>query len=75
MDENEKLKFAILEIQHSIIDAIPPEQNVAMRLWLYGVTEQEFSSMKRHLPIPMPTIVKIENYLRDEWKNRDRRSF
>lgn len=69
MNKDDKLKFAILEINNQILNVIPPEQSVAMSLWLRGITEQEFSSMKQHLSIPMPTYVKIENYLRDEWRN------
>lgn len=70
-DAFDKLRFAKLEIKNEIKDAIPPELKVAMRLWLWGVTEQEFNDMKADLDISDPVHIKILNHLRDEWKNRE----
>jgi len=54
-------------IKEKIIDPCPVEQDVAILLFLYGITEDEFSKMKDKLKISNPILLKIQNYLRDEW--------
>lgn len=72
-DFMEKLSFTIREIDNKIKRSIPPEQEVAMRLWLYGITCEEFNKMHEHLNIPDPTRIKILNYLQDEYRHRGKR--
>ena len=66
----QKLEIARTEIKNRIIDPNPPEKEVAISLYLYGITEQEFADMKNQLglALPIPTFVKIQNHLRDEWR-------
>ena len=66
----DKLKFTKLEIIRAIVEAVPPEKTVAKHLFIYGITEQEFSDMRSFLDISHPTHLKIMNYLRDEWRKR-----
>ena len=62
------LKMAQHQIKEKVIDPIPPEKDVAMTLYLYGCTEQEFTEMRDHLNISDPIFVKIQNHLRDRWR-------
>lgn len=62
------LKTAQDQIKEKITDAKPPEQQVAIVLFLYGCTEQAFSNMRKHLAIAEPQYLKILNHLRDEWR-------
>ncbi len=63
-----KLRIAREQIQEKIIDPNPPEKDVAIMLFLYGITEGDFIAMRRELLIDDPTHLKILNYLRDEWR-------
>ena len=55
-------------IINSIMGGIPPEKKCAMALFLHGVTEDAFVAMKDKLTLSNPILLKIQNYLRDEWK-------
>lgn len=69
LDDFDKLDFTIKQIK-KIREAIPPEQEVAMLLYLYKITVEEFINMRRHLNISDPMRTKIINYLSDEWRNQ-----
>lgn len=64
----DKVNFSKMEVENKIKKSIPPEQAVAMRLYLYGVTCEEFNDIKEHLDISDPIRVKILNYLQDEYR-------
>lgn len=64
----EKLQFAEMEVKNKIKNSIPPEQAVAMRLFLYGISVAEFNDIKEQLDISDPIRVKILNYLQDEYR-------
>lgn len=63
----DKLSITKELIQAKIIDALPIEQNIAISLFMYGITENEFGEME--LAISQPIKIKIQNYLRDEWRS------
>jgi hypothetical protein len=69
LDNFDKLDFTIKQIK-KIKKVIPPEQEVAMLLYLYEITVEEFINMRRHLNISDPMYIKITNYLTDEWRNK-----
>lgn len=69
-DFKDKLQFAEMEVENKIKKSIPPEQEVAMRLYAYGITCSEFNDIKEHLDISDPIRCKILNYLYDEYRNR-----
>lgn len=56
------------EIKEKITERIPPEKQVAIMLYLYGCTEQEFTEMRDHIDVSKPIFVKIQNHLRDRWQ-------
>jgi len=62
------LTTAQAQIKEKITDPIPPEKQVAIMLYLYGCTEQDFTDMQNQINAPKPTLVKIQNHLRDRWK-------
>lgn len=58
----------INDVIQRIFDKDPPEKEAAIILFLYGCTEEEFIEKKVHIDLPAPTLVKIQNHLRDEWR-------
>jgi hypothetical protein len=62
------LDIAKEQIKEKITDSIPPEKQVAIMLYQYGCTEKEFAEMHDEIDAPKPTLVKIQNHLRDRWK-------
>lgn len=66
----DKLQYAERAVADKIKNAIPPEQEVARRLYLYGITCSEFNDIKELLDISDPIRCKILNYLYDEYRNR-----
>ena len=67
---NNKKQFAKDEIKHKIIDVMPPEQEVAHRMWMYGITEEDLLAIRKEMELNIsdPIFYKISNYLRDEWR-------
>lgn len=62
------LDTAKQHIKEKITDPMPPEKQVAIMLYLYGCKEQEFSDMREYLDIDKPTHLRIQNHLRDRWR-------
>jgi hypothetical protein len=63
---DDKLDFVQGEIESKIKKAIPVEQQIAKRMWLYGISDVEYWKMRDQLNISDPIFIKIGNYLRDE---------
>ena len=59
-----------LKIIMSIMKDIAIEKKCAIALKQNGVTEEDFISMKDKLDLSNPILLKVQNYLRDEWKNK-----
>lgn len=62
------LDTAKAHIKEKITDPMPPEKQVAIMLYLYGCKEQEFADMREYLDIDQPTHLRIQNHLRDRWR-------
>ena len=60
----------VMDIIQRIFDKDPPEKEAAILLFLYGCKEEEFVKKKVHIDLPEPTLVKIQNHLRDEWRKK-----
>ena len=67
---SDKINFVKAEVKQKLHNAIPPELDIAMRMKLYGVTEDEFFKMKERLGLSVPEFVKIANHLRDLWRQK-----
>lgn len=65
----EKLAYTQEQINDKIVNQYPPEKMVALRLYLFKITEEEFSKMHEALTeISFPIFVTIQNHLRDFWR-------
>ena len=71
MEIAEKLKFTRDLITAHIINSYTPEELIAMELFRKGITEAEYFNMRHGLNVDEPTVIKIANYLRDNWRTRN----
>ncbi len=69
LTRSQKLKLTQDQIKNHIINALAPEQLVAISLFKKGLTEDDLWGMRERITnIDYPTFVKIANYLRDKWR-------